>query len=230
LKAKNEDEALGAGHTTAAWLCDGDDSMLGDGGDVEIAEGEVRRRVAFDIGSGATKCMVADVDVSEGRIVSVLFGEEIPVPFGVDWKSSSDGELSEAIQAQGLRELNRFARKATSLGATQSAAIATEVFRKAANGPAFLARVRAELGLAVSLLPQRDEARVGYQTAAGLRGGATGGAPLVGWDAGGARFQCTRRGAGGDLLLYLGELGAGVATAACVQEVQVRSSIVALAW
>lgn len=111
----------------------------------------MRRRVAFDIGSGATKCLIADVDVQSSRIISVIHGEEVPVPFAFEYKRSRDGTLSEEVQAVGISVLNKFCRKATELGVTQSAAIATEVFRKAANGQAFIERVRAELGLSVQV-------------------------------------------------------------------------------
>jgi hypothetical protein len=45
---------------------------------------KIVRRGAFDIGSGATKLMVADVDTTKGSLVEVLFGQERPVHFGAD--------------------------------------------------------------------------------------------------------------------------------------------------
>jgi len=146
----------------------------------DLPESVVVRRVALDVGSNATKCLIADVDVASGTIVQTLFGVEVPCSFSVSWKASPDGSLAESVMEQGLRILNGFARKvvyhrqyanltlymgfclelsvhhpapalnqATALGATQKAAVATEVFRKATNGAAYLARVRTELGLEV---------------------------------------------------------------------------------
>merc|ERR1711988_590878 len=54
---------------------------------------ETVRRAAFDIGSAATKLLVAEVDPDAGTIRKVLFGQEIPVAFSVAWKSSPDGSL-----------------------------------------------------------------------------------------------------------------------------------------
>jgi hypothetical protein len=54
------------------------------------------RRGAFDIGSGATKLMIADV--SSTQIVEILFGEERPVAFSADLLRSDNGCLSDEIQ------------------------------------------------------------------------------------------------------------------------------------
>jgi len=193
----------------------------------DLPEVELVRRVAFDIGSGATKAVIADVDIGSSCIVDVLFGEEVPVSFSMDWKQSTDGALSAAIQDKGLQTLNTLARKATALGATQSAAIATEVFRKATNGESYLRRIREELGLVVQLVPQETEARLGFLSAAALS--AVPREELIAWDSGGASFQITRQAPPSDeassrfaapLEAYLGALGVGVATAMCVEEVQ----------
>lgn len=46
----------------------------------------------------------------------------------------------------------------------QIRAVGTEVFRRAENGPAFLARVERELGIRVVLVPQEREAELGWRT------------------------------------------------------------------
>ncbi|CAJ1404155.1 unnamed protein product [Effrenium voratum] len=109
----------------------------------------VSRRAAFDIGSGATKLMIADVVGS--AIVKEHFAQEVPVAFAVDWKQSSDGNLSAGIQEKGLAVLRRLleecARHEVPPGA--KCAVATEVFRKANNGSAYLDLVLRELSLPV---------------------------------------------------------------------------------
>eukprot|EP01044_Picomonas_judraskeda_P033854 COSAG03_NODE_13767_length_489_cov_0.800000_1_plen_113_part_10 len=93
------------------------------------------RRASFDIGSGMSKMQVSDVDLSAGRVVVTLFAEEREVLFAADWKASGErSELSEEIQARGLEVLGALRRIADELGATQIRGVATEVFRKAANG------------------------------------------------------------------------------------------------
>ena len=73
---------------------------------------------SFDIGSGSTKMQCSHVEVIDGRrkIVSVLYGQEIPCSFGAAWQSSETSELSEEIQLQGLSILNSLIEQAKSLG------------------------------------------------------------------------------------------------------------------
>eukprot|EP00967_Tisochrysis_lutea_P130348 scaffold225368_cov26-Tisochrysis_lutea.AAC.1 len=199
----------------------------------ELPESEVVRRVALDIGSNASKCVIADVDLASGSILATLHAAEVPCSFAVAWKASPDGSLGPPVLEQGLRVLNAFARKATALGATQKAAIATEVFRKAKNGGEYLARVRDELGLHVQLVDQEMEARLGFLTAAAY--GCVDRSALISWDSGGASFQFSTidnesSGTAGSratrlprLKNYLGALGVGVATCICVEAIQLRS-------
>ena len=106
----------------------------------ELPEGEVQRRAAFDIGSGATKLMIADVDVESGTIGTVVHSAERTVKYALDWKKH--GTLSEDVQAEGIKALHALRTEVMAAGCTAYTAIATEVFRKAPNGAAFLQRVR----------------------------------------------------------------------------------------
>ena len=94
----------------------------------------LRRRAAFDIGSGMSKMQVSDVDVATGRVVSTLFAEERSVLFAADWKGSGErSELSEEIQREGLEVLGALREIARQHEATELRAVATEVFRKAVS-------------------------------------------------------------------------------------------------
>ena len=71
----------------------------------------VVRRAAFDIGSGYTKMLVADV--KDGAIVGrIILETEVKLAFKVDAQKSADGSLSDAIQAEGLQRFQRLAAKA----------------------------------------------------------------------------------------------------------------------
>ena len=137
-----------------------------------LAVARVERRASIDVGSGATKLMVADVDTSSGRVVRTLFGEERTVSFALSTKEG--GRLSDMVMERGLQVLRDYRRIADKLLAaaqqrqtTQSiAAVATEVFRKAPNGKEFLERVKSETGIAVQLISQTTEAEIGFMTAA----------------------------------------------------------------
>lgn len=174
------------------------------------------RRAAFDIGSGAIKLQIADLDVASGRVVRVVFARERPVKFALDWKAH--GRLSDAIADLGLAVLRELCATCAAHGAESYAAIATEVFRKAPNGAAYLERVERELGLCVQVVTQKVEAHLGFLTACALSESPR--ASVIAWDSGGASFQIS--GAGG--ACFSGALGASVATALLVERVQ-RSTL-----
>ena len=106
----------------------------------ELPEGLVQRRAAFDIGSGATKLMIADVDVETGQLGDTAHASERTVKYAFDWKTH--GVLSDAVQAEGIKVLHALRTEVLASGCTAYTAVATEVFRKAPNGAAFLQRVR----------------------------------------------------------------------------------------
>lgn len=190
------------------------------------------RRAAFDIGSGGTKLLIADVHPLTGKLVSQpLFELDIPVPFKGD--EQVHGRLSEDIQLVGLSVLQTMLRKAGELGAVEACAIATEVFRVASNGAEYLGRVRA-LGLSVSVVTQPLEARLGLATAEALEASAQRGlaasSGITVWDSGGASFQITTRAAGpaslneplrnAELRAYTGRIGTSPALKALVMQVR----------
>lgn len=185
----------------------------------------LRRRAAFDIGSGATKLMVADVELGPpARIVDVHFAQEVPVGFMMALRQSGDGTLSSAIQDQGMEVMRALVAKCQELGvgAGSRCAVATEVFRKASNGADYLRRVKEELGLEAPIVTQDAEARLGFLTAVALQGRPED--EVVCWDSGGGSFQMTSADPdGGPLRTFLGPLGSGNSLAMLVEEVQGRS-------
>eukprot|EP01065_Artemidia_motanka_P051228 TRINITY_DN8969_c0_g1_i1.p1 TRINITY_DN8969_c0_g1~~TRINITY_DN8969_c0_g1_i1.p1 ORF type:complete len:169 (+),score=48.13 TRINITY_DN8969_c0_g1_i1:51-509(+) len=116
----------------------------------------VVRRAAVDIGSGCTKLLVADV---EGRrITRVVVGKVVSVPYGDDFHRN--GRLSGEIVSRGLRVAEEFAAAMRDSGvpAGATAAVATEVFRSAAEGGAVLQKLSDVLRCQVKLVPQEEEA------------------------------------------------------------------------
>ena len=188
----------------------------------------IRRRGAFDIGSGATKLQVSDVS-SDGTIVRTLYGEERPCAFGSDWLKSTDGCLSIAIQEKGIKTIQDLKLIGDELGVESYAVIATEVFRKASNGHIFLDNVRS-MGISVTVISQEIEAELGYATAVAY-GGGQGRKACIAWDSGGGSFQISTmlrdgNSSGDDsdqkLSMYMGAFGSGIATATLVEGLQGR--------
>ena len=151
----------------------------------------VVRRAAFDIGSGATKLLVADVDENSGVVVGTpLLAVERPLAFKAD-SQANRGRLSDGICEMGLELMRSLSREARALGAHEACGIATEVFRTAPNGLEYLESIRAACGVRVRVLSQSDESRLGLATAEALCGGA--GGHIISWDSGGGSFQICAR-------------------------------------
>ena len=120
--------------------------------------------------------------------------------FKADAQRSEDGALSEAILETGMAVLGRLMAIARKYSCVASCGVATEVFRTAPNGAAFLRNVELELGLAVTVISQQAEAELGLATAEGYNGqhpdagvSATGDCSdaddVIAWDSGGGSFH-----------------------------------------
>lgn len=173
-------------------------------------------RGAYDIGSGATKLQIAEVE--DGRIKESKFAKEIIVTFSWDSEHNPDRVLSEGIQEQGLAALRELHAEAVKLGVTEVVAICTAIFRLAPNGADYREKARQIIGTEARLLTQTEEALVGYRTAQALSTCPVD--QLISWDSGGGSFQICRLKTGipaastsADLDTYLGQLGGGVCTA-----------------
>jgi exopolyphosphatase/pppGpp-phosphohydrolase len=127
--------------------------------------------------------------------------------------------LSGSIQQQGLEVLGELKTIAMGLGAVEMRAVATEVFRKAANGAQFLESVESRLGIQSSIIAQEEEARLGWLTA--VAGSVAVPESVLAWDSGGGSFQITARRADIDeMQSFLGEWGSTVATDALVSSIR----------
>ena len=182
-----------------------------------LRRASLQRRAAFDIGSGACKLLIADIDATGAMVGSPLFEAEKPCAFKADAQCSDSGALSEEIRDKGISLIAELAAKARQIGATQTCGIATEIFRTAPNGLTFLREVERLTRVRISTLSQDDEARLGLATAEAL---ATSSSRFdAAWDSGGGSFQITARLSPGSwgrtpiaraaLRTYVGKLGTG---------------------
>lgn len=129
---------------------------------------------AIDVGSGMTKFVIAILKRGYDKkpVIQVIQQIEKPIPYGVDWKSSTDGYLSKDIQQQGLELfhcisdiLNEWKDKNKSeYSKIDVIGVGTEVFRKAENGEEFLKRIASETNLKIELISQEREAIIGFRT------------------------------------------------------------------
>lgn len=126
------------------------------------AEGSGTIRIAaIDIGSNSVRQIVADVSPS-GTIRVVDEMKSAP-RLGAGLREH--GELSEEAMTAALEAIERMVTLAHQLGAERVEGVATSAVRDAANGYAFLDRVREATGLRPRLLDGREEARLGFLSA-----------------------------------------------------------------
>ncbi len=146
------------------------------------------RCACIDIGSNTTRLLVADV---VGTQLSAVREERVFTRIGVALEgdalpASKCAEVTAVVAGQ--------LASARSLGAEQVHGVATAAIRGASNGVALLEQVRARTGLAVTVLPPSEEARLAFCGAAAMWTGSPTGpsvppAPLGVIDVGGGSSE-----------------------------------------
>ncbi len=122
-------------------------------GDVRIA--------AIDIGSNSIRQIVADV--SPKGVIRVVDEMKAAPRLGAGIQET--GRLSGHSMAAALAALNRMSALGKQLGAKRRRVVATSAVREATNGAEWLALVRKETGMRVSVLDGADEARLSFLSA-----------------------------------------------------------------
>jgi exopolyphosphatase/guanosine-5'-triphosphate,3'-diphosphate pyrophosphatase len=146
-----------------------------------------RRAAVIDVGSNSVRLVVYRL---EGRAIWTLFNEKALAGLGRDLPQT--GRLSPEGVEIALAALRRFRAVLKGFGDHEIFAAATAAVREAADGQAFLRRVRTETGLQVRLLSGEDEARYG---ALGVIAGQPEAEGVVG-DIGGSSLELVRVEAG----------------------------------
>eukprot|EP00049_Salpingoeca_infusionum_P001564 m.49371 g.49371 ORF g.49371 m.49371 type:complete len:441 (+) comp11090_c0_seq1:359-1681(+) len=141
---------------------------------------------AFDIGSGKTKMDV--VEVHDNVVLRTLFSEQRNVPFARYFEASLDNTLSAEVLDMCRAAIAEFKDVAQKHGAESLFGVATQVFRRAANGEAFLKELREVYEVQVFLATQRMEGILGFRTALAASG-ITDVDRVVSYDSGAASFQ-----------------------------------------
>jgi exopolyphosphatase / guanosine-5'-triphosphate,3'-diphosphate pyrophosphatase len=127
---------------------------------------------AIDLGTNNCRLLVAAPQADGFRVLDsysriVRLGEGL----------QQTGELSERAMERALEALHACAARLARRQVRTLRAIATEACRRAANGAAFLARVRRETGLPIDTISTREEAELALESCAPLLAATPGGAP-----------------------------------------------------
>jgi exopolyphosphatase/guanosine-5'-triphosphate,3'-diphosphate pyrophosphatase len=118
---------------------------------------------AIDLGTNNCRLLVARAEGGSFRVIDafsriVRLGERV----------TATGALGEAAMARTVAALRVCAAKLRRRGVTHYRGVATQACREARNGPAFLARVRAETGLTLDVIDSREEAELALSGCAAL--------------------------------------------------------------
>lgn len=159
-------------------------------------------RAAVDIGSGATKLKVAEVNLETKKIDKVIGVENYSVQYQDALMSSPDHMFSEQIMQEGIDALNKAKVKAESLGAEKVVAVATAAFRSGKNAQEFIDRIYNETGIKVYVIDQDLEGILNFEAATAQVDFPP--EDLIVWDIGGGSFQFTTLDKDGNIIVHRG--------------------------
>jgi exopolyphosphatase/guanosine-5'-triphosphate,3'-diphosphate pyrophosphatase len=152
----------------------------------------VRKRCAFDIGSGETKISAAEVILAESDTrVAKLLAKKILVPFARNLK---DGVIPDWLIKQTIKSMLALRSECEAVGAREFSGVATSGFRLARNGLQVLAQISQETKIPLQVITGAQEAVLGFLAAASAL--QTDGKNLVVWDIGGGSLQFSMRAEG----------------------------------
>ena len=129
--------------------------------DSSSAPSDARDRVvaALDLGSNTLKMTLGRLDAAGHLVESGWASATVRLGIG----TAETGRLADDRIAAALATLRQFATAARAAGATSLIGVATEATRTAENGPAFLARLRDEIGWEIQPISGQREAELTFQ-------------------------------------------------------------------
>src|SRR6185437_4110344 len=142
-----------------------------------------RQAAVIDVGSNSVRLVIYRLD---GRAIWTVFNEKALAGLGRDLPAT--GRLSPDGVEVAMTAIRRFRALLDGWRAEDVTAAATAAVREAADGPAFLKRIREETGLAVRVLSGEEEARY---AALGVIAGQPDAEGVVG-DLGGSSLELVR--------------------------------------
>ncbi|HEY3951522.1 Ppx/GppA phosphatase family protein [Phenylobacterium sp.] len=148
---------------------------------------ESRQAAVIDVGSNSVRLVIYRLD---GRAIWTVYNEKALAGLGRDLPTT--GRLSPEGVEIAMTAIRRFRSLLDGWRAEDVTAAATAAVREAADGPAFLRRIREETGLAVRTLTGDEEARY---AALGVIAGQPDAEGVVG-DLGGSSLELVRLNSG----------------------------------
>lgn len=159
-------------------------------------------RAAVDIGSGATKLRVVEVDTKTQKIVNVLKSESYAVPYQEYLAKAKDNNFNPEIKKLGIEALKKAAEVAKEYKAEKIIGVATAAFRNAGNTKEFVDEIYKETGVEVFVIDQAKEGELAFEAVRADFGIDP--TRLVVWDIGGGSLQLTTVDENGQYHIYRG--------------------------
>lgn len=120
-----------------------------------------RQLASVDLGSNSFRVLIVDVhESSAGQHLRLLDQIKETVRLGAGLDQHRD--LSQEAQQRALQALGRFSERLRGFELDTVRAVATNTFRVARNGPAFLREAGVTLGYPIEVIAGREEARLIY--------------------------------------------------------------------
>lgn len=178
-------------------------------------------RAAIDIGSGATKLRVAEVNLKTHKIERILVNESFPVQYQEHLSKSTTNTFDEEVMKSGLEAIKKSKQIALQNHAMKLVAVATASFRKAANSQKFIDQIYKETGVPIYIIDQDLEGKLAFNAV--LSQGHYDPHKLVVWDIGGGSLQLTAK-EDGHYLTYRGALASIEFKNLMIKDVQHKDS------
>ncbi|MBN9377643.1 MAG: hypothetical protein BGO14_11140 [Chlamydiales bacterium 38-26] len=178
-------------------------------------------RAAIDIGSGATKLRVAEVNLKTHKIERILVNESFTVQYQEQLAKSPNNTFDEEVMKTGIEAIRKSAEIAKNHQAQKVIAVATASFRKAANSLDLIDKIYTETGVRVYVIDQDLEGKLAFNAV--LSQGNYNPKDLVVWDIGGGSLQLTSMDEQGGYKIYRGEIASIHFKNMMIQEIQKKS-------
>jgi len=158
------------------------------------------RRAAFDIGSAAIKCTIADVDIATGRIMKTVEELSQKIDFAEDLARSYDNNFSKEIMNKGIEAIKKMKLVAIEHRVVEYSGAGGAAFRSARNGRAYFVRIKDETGIQCRIISEQQAALLSYHAARQRLDTST--MDMLVWNIGGSSMQMTARNPHGGLTFY----------------------------
>ncbi|HUD01871.1 MAG TPA: hypothetical protein VMR37_06055 [Rhabdochlamydiaceae bacterium] len=175
-------------------------------------------RAAIDMGTGGPKLQVAEVNLETGKIVRILHAERFFVNFYDSLAKSP--MLSREVKAQGHEAFQKAVVKAKTFNPEGIVAVATAVFRHAANGLEFAQEIQEKSGIKVHVIDQKLEGELPFMAV--LAKTEADPEDLLVWDIGGGSTQFVGK-AGGKCHIDGSKEGSGPFKEYIIEKIKGRS-------